>query len=196
MTINKFQGKTEEEALEKARSEMGQGLVIMNVRVVKPKGLFGFLKTPYYEVTAAMEDKEPVSVATTSGSERRRIDLAADEQIELPGMTETASRVSRPSVPVSEPISEAARAVGDILSAHAAQQNQQTGYIEKNTENKNFKKEYLRLTDSMEELEQTLSEQQKKQFDEIVQLFYTTEEFYFAFSFSLGLKYGEELKKI
>lgn len=63
-------------------------------------------------------------------------------------------------------------------------------------ENKNFKKEYLRLTDSMEKLEQTLSEQQKKQFDEIVQLFYKTEEFYFAFSFSLGLKYGEELKKI
>ena len=48
----------------------------------------------------------------------------------------------------------------------------------------------------MEELEQTLSEQQKKQFDEIVQLFYKTEEFYFAFSFSLGLKYGEELKNI
>ena len=48
MTINKFQGKTEEEAIEKAKSEMGQGLVIMNVRVVKPKGLFGFLKTPYY----------------------------------------------------------------------------------------------------------------------------------------------------
>lgn len=152
MTINKFQGKTEEEALEKARSEMGQGLVIMNVRVVKPKGLFGFLKTPYYEVTAAMEDKEPVSVATTSGSERRRIDLAADEQIELPGMTETASRVSRPPVPVSEPISEAARAVGDILSAHAAQQNQQTGYIEKNTENKNSEKKSTESdTDLIEE---------------------------------------------
>ena len=47
MTINKFQGKTEEEALEKAKSEMGQGVVIMNVKVVKPKGLFGFMKTPW-----------------------------------------------------------------------------------------------------------------------------------------------------
>ena len=47
MTINKFQGKTEEEALEKAKSEMGQGIVIMNVKVVKPKGFLGFLKTPY-----------------------------------------------------------------------------------------------------------------------------------------------------
>ena len=60
-------------------------------------------------------------------------------------------------------------------------------------ENQNFKAEYLRLTDAMEELEQTLSKQQKEQFDEIVQLFYKTEEYYFAFSYSLGVKYGEDL---
>ena len=60
----------------------------------------------------------------------------------------------------------------------------------------NFKAEYLRLTDAMEELEQTLSKQQKEQFDEIVQLFYKTEEYYFAFSYSLGVKYGEDLKRI
>ena len=85
MTINKFQGKTEEEAIEKAKSEMGQGLVIMNVRVVKPKGMFGFLKTPYYEVTAAMEDKEQSAVPTpAAGGVHRSIDLAADEQIDLP----------------------------------------------------------------------------------------------------------------
>lgn len=63
-------------------------------------------------------------------------------------------------------------------------------------ENQNFKAEYLRLTDAMEELEQTLSKQQKEQFDEIVQLFYKTEEYYFAFSYSLGVKYGEALKRI
>lgn len=156
MTINKFQGKTEEEALEKARSEMGQGLVIMNVRVVKPKGLFGFFKTSYYEVTAAIEDKEPVSVAATPSSERRRIDLAADEQIELPGMGDAASLVSRPSVPVSEPISEAARAVGDILSAHAAQQNQQTGYIEKNAEKKSAESDTDLIEERLENLQQFL----------------------------------------
>ncbi len=124
MTINKFQGKTEEEALEKARNEMGQGLVIMNVRVVKPKGLFSFLKTPYYEVTAAMEDKEQAAAETAQSKERRRIDLAADEQIELPGAQTETARSARVVPPVAEPISEAARAVGDILSAHAAEQGQ------------------------------------------------------------------------
>lgn len=62
--------------------------------------------------------------------------------------------------------------------------------------NANFKKDYLRLTDAMEELEQTLNQEQKDQFNEIVELFYKTEEYYFAFSYSLGVKYGEDLKKI
>lgn len=122
MTINKFQGKTEEEALEKAKSEMGQGLVIMNVRVVKPKGIFGFLKTPYYEVTAAMEDKEQTIHTDALPRERRGIDLAADEQIELPKPLERQPMPVRQVVPPAEPISEAAKAVGDILNAHAAQQ--------------------------------------------------------------------------
>ena len=124
MTINKFQGKTEEEALEKAKSEMGQGLVIMNVKVVKPRGLFGFLKTPYYEVTAAMEDKEQISLPSAGAESRRSIDLAADEQIELPKPGTIQPEAQRKVVPPVEPISEAARAVGDILNAHAAQQQQ------------------------------------------------------------------------
>ena len=63
-------------------------------------------------------------------------------------------------------------------------------------ENKNFEENYLKLSDLMEELEKTLSEKQKEQFNEIIQLFYKTEEYYFAFSFSLGAKYGEYLKKL
>lgn len=63
-------------------------------------------------------------------------------------------------------------------------------------ENQNFKKDYLRLSDAMDELEPILSGPQKKLFNEIIQLFYKTEEYYFAFSYSLGIKYGEELKKI
>ena len=120
MTINKFQGKTEEESLEKTKSEMGQGLVIMNVRVVKPKGLFGFLKTPYYEVTAAMEDKEQTVMATPASGTHRSINLAADEQIDLPKPEAIQPEAVRKVVPPVEPISEAARAVGDILSAHEA----------------------------------------------------------------------------
>lgn len=125
MIINKFQGKTEEDAIAKAKSEMGQGLVIMNVRVVKPGGVFGFLKTPYYEVTAAMEEKETsAAVPSASAGARRSIDLAADEQISIPKPDAAQAAAVRQVVPPVEPISEAARAVDSILNAHAAQQKQ------------------------------------------------------------------------
>ena len=34
MTINKYQGKTKEEAIEKAKQELGEGAVVMNVRLI------------------------------------------------------------------------------------------------------------------------------------------------------------------
>ena len=52
MTINKFQGRTEEEAIEKAKQEFGENAVIMNVKEVKPKGVFRAFKNSTYEVTA------------------------------------------------------------------------------------------------------------------------------------------------
>ena len=51
MTINKFQGKTQEEAIAKAKEEFGERAVIMNIREVKPKGLFRAFKNSTFEVT-------------------------------------------------------------------------------------------------------------------------------------------------
>ena len=48
MIIKKFIAKTEKEAIENARAELGEGVVVMNVKPVKPKGLFAFLKTPMW----------------------------------------------------------------------------------------------------------------------------------------------------
>ena len=72
--------------------------------------------------------------------------------------------------------------------------------VEKNLpklkENKDFNDAYVRLADAMDELEKDLSDEQKEKFNEIVNLFYKTEEYYFALSYSLGVKYGEDLKKL
>ena len=56
MIIKKFVGKTEEEALEAARKELGNGIVTMNVKTVKKKGIAGFLGSKQVEVTVALED--------------------------------------------------------------------------------------------------------------------------------------------
>lgn len=57
MIIMKFQGKTESEAVENAKKELGSNVVIMNVRNVKRKGIFGFLMPQMVEVTVALEEE-------------------------------------------------------------------------------------------------------------------------------------------
>jgi flagellar biosynthesis protein FlhF len=57
MIIKKFQAKTENEAVEAAKKELGSGVVIMNVRNVKKKGLFSFLRPQMTEVTVALEEE-------------------------------------------------------------------------------------------------------------------------------------------
>lgn len=67
-------------------------------------------------------------------------------------------------------------------------------YILKKCEN--FNKQYMRLYDVMEEFGENLEDRQKEQFNEIVRLFYNTEEYYLALAYSLGIKYGNDLKKL
>ena len=57
MIIKKFLGKTEEEATEAARRELGPNIVIMNVRPVKRTGFLSFMKPQKTEVTVALEDE-------------------------------------------------------------------------------------------------------------------------------------------
>ena len=59
-----------------------------------------------------------------------------------------------------------------------------------------FNKVYLKNSDLVEKFETTLNEEQKNNFNEIVKNMYKLEEYYFAFSYSLGVKYGEDLEKL
>lgn len=78
MIIKKFTGKTEEEAVEAARKELGSGIVIMNVRSVKKKGIAGIFGARQTEVTVALEEereelrpvRREVSPAPASDSSR------------------------------------------------------------------------------------------------------------------------------
>lgn len=56
MIIKKFVGKTEEEATETARKELGNGLVVMNVKTTKKKGFSGVFGGKQVEVTVALEE--------------------------------------------------------------------------------------------------------------------------------------------
>ena len=57
MIIKKFQGRTEAEATELAKKELGAGVIVLNVKNVKHKGLLAVFKRPMVEVTVALEDE-------------------------------------------------------------------------------------------------------------------------------------------
>lgn len=85
MTINKYQGKTKEEAIEKAKQDLGENAVVMNVKEIKPTGMFKAWKSSVFEVTAAKEEKEnfvnPRQVADLAEKTVKTLNLAADEKI-------------------------------------------------------------------------------------------------------------------
>ena len=63
-------------------------------------------------------------------------------------------------------------------------------------ENKKFEKEYLRLNELIEQLQKELHENEKEKFNEIIDLVYKTEEYYFAYSYLLGIKHGTDIKNM
>lgn len=73
MIIKKFQGKTESEAVENAKKELGSNVVVMNVRNVKRKGLFGFLKPQLIEVTVALEEENEQKFMPVRREEQKEI---------------------------------------------------------------------------------------------------------------------------
>ena len=96
MIIKKFQAKTENEAVEAAKKELGSNVVVMNVRNTKKKGLFSFLKPQLVEITVAVEEdserKEPVKTA-----DARSITEALGKIAPIVERSEKEKSVSEPS---------------------------------------------------------------------------------------------------
>lgn len=90
MIIKKFQGKTEAEAVESAKKELGSNVVIMNVRNIKRKGLLGFLKAQVVEVTVALEE-EPEQLFTPRKEEQRPQSSFIDAAVQKAAMDVSAS---------------------------------------------------------------------------------------------------------
>ncbi len=56
MIIKKFQAGSETEAIMLAKEELGKDAIVMNIKTVKPKGLYKFFKKATVEITAAVDD--------------------------------------------------------------------------------------------------------------------------------------------
>ncbi len=174
MTINKFQGKTKEEAIEKAKAEFGPNAVIMNVKEVKPKGLFGIFASSTFEVTAAIEEKETftsaISALAAHAKQRENINLAADEEIAIPQPMRTPAREEKSvEMPKAKPVSEI---VPSMKEENIAEQTYST--------EKQFKERLDNLSELLEQKLSTTTQQEdsfKKNSSEelnFVRMIYTT----------------------
>ncbi len=78
MIIKKFTGKTEEEATAAARKELGDNIVIMNVKNVRRKGLFSIFRRQIKEITVALEEEElPKGKITTENDLRSAVEAVS-----------------------------------------------------------------------------------------------------------------------
>lgn len=99
MIIKKFQGPSEEEAVKKAKDELGKEAVIMNVKVVKQKGFKRLFQKDYVEVTAAVDEgsgakKEPTMKMTAKAAADLHLNSGKEQSRPADASSITEQRVS------------------------------------------------------------------------------------------------------
>ncbi|MCI9463261.1 MAG: flagellar biosynthesis protein FlhF [Lachnospiraceae bacterium] len=95
MIIKKFLGKTEAEAIENAKKELGANVVVMNVRNAKRKGLFDFFKPQMVEVTVALEEETPAAEDTVSADVKAAVSAINEVVVSSINNAQTAQMESR-----------------------------------------------------------------------------------------------------
>ncbi|MDE6903450.1 MAG: flagellar biosynthesis protein FlhF [Lachnospiraceae bacterium] len=139
MTIKKFQGKTKEEAIEKAKAELGENAVVMNIKEIKPKGVFQSLKKSTYEVTAAMEEKENYvdsGLALKNAQKMHEtINMTADEPIKIPLVKEEPMDQAKAEQSAIEFLKRNADLLKNEASQKTADESERTERIEEKLEN-------------------------------------------------------------
>ena len=98
MIIKKYVGKTEFEATEEAKKELGPSIVVMNVRPLKKNGFFSFFSPQKIEVTVAIEEESERSqkVYTPQREQQaKRVPLVEGSQKDTVG---TANKAKNPDI--------------------------------------------------------------------------------------------------
>ena len=135
MIIKKFTAKTEKDAIENAKKELGEGVVVMNVKDVKAKGLFAFLKPHTVEVTVALEEESEKYTAAVSAINN----VIANQPKEMPVVPEAV--VSEAEEEKNKKESSAIEEKLDSLQSLLEQQLQKPEKPEEEKEEKEDKEE-------------------------------------------------------
>lgn len=125
MIIKKYVGKTEDEATEQAKKELGNNVVVLNVRSTKAKGFFSFLKPQLCEVTVALEEESEKTAALRAEDQRLRAAVSAVNQV-VGGQEKKEEKTVVPQPSSNKPGSNAIEEKLDSLQSLIEQQMMQT----------------------------------------------------------------------
>ena len=106
MIIKRLQAKTENEAVEAAKKELGPNVVIMNVKNIKKKGLFGFFKGNMVEVTAALEEERQIPVRTSAAAQTNTSKPQATQTVTAASTADMTAAVQSPSLTALEQLAK------------------------------------------------------------------------------------------
>ena len=104
MIIKKYVGRTESEATEEARKELGPNIVVMTVRPAKKTGFFSIFQPQKIEVTVGLEEETERAPRSFSPEKERTVTpkVSADDYSQKDTIIASGGRVSPKITPVSE----------------------------------------------------------------------------------------------
>lgn len=84
MIIKKFQANSETEAIILAKADLGKDAIVMNIKTIKPKGIFSIFRKTQVEVTAAVDevaDKDGQTEKKAEGKTSSQFNAQIDEKL-------------------------------------------------------------------------------------------------------------------
>ncbi len=104
MIIKKYVGRTESEATEEARKELGPNIVVMTVRPAKKTGFFSIFQPQKIEVTVGLEEETERTPKSFSTEKERIITpkTPSDDYSQKDTILASGGRVSQKPAPVNE----------------------------------------------------------------------------------------------
>ncbi len=136
MIIKKFIAKTEKEAIENAKKELGEGVVVMNVKTVKSKGFLAFLKPAMVEVTVALEEESEKYTAAVSAISNV---IASSQNKEAEAVKPAPAPVQAPAAAPEPPGRKESSAIEEKLDSLQSLLEQQLQKPEEDKEEKENK---------------------------------------------------------
>jgi len=79
MKIKKYVGASEYEVMNRVKAELGSDAIILSTRMIKQKGLFGFMKKPLIEVIAAYDNESSSRRKSRTDENLMRINKELDD---------------------------------------------------------------------------------------------------------------------